>query len=107
MAHKTASTSPCTLLLATASSLIAAGMPLAGPASAEKSGKGVTWEDILNDQSTNDDVLMYGMGVKAQRYSTLERIAEGADGWREADRPLVESVPWPVRTSDDQGSEGQ
>ncbi|MDP4559122.1 PQQ-dependent methanol/ethanol family dehydrogenase [Halomonas meridiana] len=34
----------------------------------------VSWDDILNDQSTTDDVLMYGMGVKAQRYSPLDQI---------------------------------
>lgn len=34
----------------------------------------VSWDDILNDHSTTDDVLMYGMGVKAQRYSPLDQI---------------------------------
>ncbi|MFD2441815.1 PQQ-dependent methanol/ethanol family dehydrogenase [Paracoccus kondratievae] len=34
----------------------------------------VTWEDILNDAETTDDVLMYGMGVKAQRFSSLDQI---------------------------------
>jgi len=36
--------------------------------------KKVTWEDILNDQDTPQDVLMYGMGNKAQRWSTLDEI---------------------------------
>ncbi|WP_028714063.1 PQQ-dependent methanol/ethanol family dehydrogenase [Paracoccus sp. J55] len=34
----------------------------------------VTWEDILNDAETTDDVLMYGLGVGAQRYSALDQI---------------------------------
>ncbi|WJS87078.1 PQQ-dependent methanol/ethanol family dehydrogenase [Paracoccus sp. TOH] len=34
----------------------------------------VTWEDILNDAETTDDVLMYGLGVDAQRYSSLDQI---------------------------------
>lgn len=36
--------------------------------------KDVTWEDILNDHETTDDVLMYGMGNNAQRYSSLDQI---------------------------------
>lgn len=40
------------------------------PAMAEE----VTWEDILNDHETTDDVLMYGMGNNAQRYSSLNQI---------------------------------
>ncbi|WDF70952.1 PQQ-dependent methanol/ethanol family dehydrogenase [Novosphingobium sp. KACC 22771] len=35
---------------------------------------GVVWDDILNDEQTNDNVLMYGLGVRAQRFSTLEQI---------------------------------
>ena len=34
----------------------------------------VSWDDIVNDDKTPDDVLMYGMGVQAQRYSTLTQI---------------------------------
>ncbi|CAD5260434.1 MULTISPECIES: methanol/ethanol family PQQ-dependent dehydrogenase [Halomonadaceae] len=34
----------------------------------------VTWDDILNDHNTTETVLMYGMGVKAQRYSPLDQI---------------------------------
>nr|WP_325169948.1 PQQ-dependent methanol/ethanol family dehydrogenase [Methylobacterium sp. C25] len=78
MAWKTAGRTPRTLMLATASSLILSGMLLAGPTSAETAQKAsagnVTWEDILNDQNTNNDVLMYGMGIKAQRYSTLDKV---------------------------------
>ena len=41
---------------------------------ADNKGTKVTWEDIANDQNTPKDVLMYGMGNKAQRYSTLKLI---------------------------------
>jgi hypothetical protein len=33
--------------------------------------KTVSWEDILNDDKTTGDVLSYGLGLKAQRHSTL------------------------------------
>lgn len=36
--------------------------------------KGVTWEDIANDANTPGDVLGYGMGPKAQRYSKMTQI---------------------------------
>lgn len=36
--------------------------------------KPVTWEDIINDQDTTEDVLMYGMGNQAQRWSNLSQI---------------------------------
>ncbi len=34
----------------------------------------VSWDDIVNDHKTPGDVLSYGLGVEAQRYSTLDRI---------------------------------
>jgi PQQ-dependent dehydrogenase (methanol/ethanol family) len=34
----------------------------------------VSWDDIANDASTTGDVLTYGLGVKAQRHSTLTRV---------------------------------
>lgn len=34
----------------------------------------VTWEDIANDHATPGDVLSYGLGLKAQRHSTLSQI---------------------------------
>ncbi len=87
MARKTAGHGPRTLMLATASSLILSALLMAAPASAQKAepkdalkaekastGAAVTWEDILNDQNTDKDVLMYGMGIKAQRYSGLDKI---------------------------------
>jgi len=43
----------------------------------------VTNEDILNDQATTEDVVSYGMGLKAQRYSPLTLInTETIDGLR-------------------------
>jgi alcohol dehydrogenase (cytochrome c) len=36
--------------------------------------KPVSWDDILNDAKTTEDVLGYGIGPKAQRYSPLETI---------------------------------
>ncbi len=36
--------------------------------------KPVTYNDILNDAKTTNDVLTYGMGQQGQRYSTLEQI---------------------------------
>ncbi|CAG2144337.1 methanol/ethanol family PQQ-dependent dehydrogenase [Cupriavidus numazuensis] len=41
---------------------------------AEAAAGGVTWEDIQNDDKTPADVLTYGLGVKAQRYSPLKQI---------------------------------
>ncbi len=37
-------------------------------------GKTVSWEDILNDDKTPGDVLSYGLGLKAQRFSPLAKI---------------------------------
>jgi alcohol dehydrogenase (cytochrome c) len=37
-------------------------------------GSKVTWEDILNDDKTTGDVLSYGLGLKAQRHSTLAKV---------------------------------
>jgi PQQ-dependent dehydrogenase (methanol/ethanol family) len=34
----------------------------------------VSWDDIANDADTPQDVLAYGMGPKAQRYSPLDNI---------------------------------
>ncbi|GLS46447.1 PQQ-dependent methanol/ethanol family dehydrogenase [Methylobacterium brachythecii] len=78
MARKNAGHLPRTLMLATASSLILSGLLLAGPTAAETAQKAsasnVTWEDILHDQETDKDILMYGMGIKAQRYSNLDKV---------------------------------
>ncbi len=34
----------------------------------------VTWDDIANDDKTPSDVLSYGLGLKAQRFSPLSKI---------------------------------
>lgn len=36
--------------------------------------KAVSWDDILNDDKTPGDVLSYGLGLKAQRHSTLTTV---------------------------------
>ena len=35
---------------------------------------GVTDKDIANDQMTTNDVVTYGLGLKGQRYSPLDKI---------------------------------
>ena len=60
------------LLKLTAASAIA--LTCAGALFTPAQAKDVTWEDILNDSETTNDVLMYGMGTNAQRYSTLTQI---------------------------------
>lgn len=55
---------------------LAAAMPLAAQPAQPHDFKlpGVSWDDILNDEHSTDNVLMYGLGVRAQRFSTLDRI---------------------------------
>lgn len=36
--------------------------------------KKVSWDDLLNDHKSTNNVLMYGLGLKAQRFSTLDKI---------------------------------
>jgi alcohol dehydrogenase (cytochrome c) len=36
--------------------------------------KPVTWDDIANDAKTSEDVLTYGLGLTAQRYSPLKKV---------------------------------
>lgn len=55
------------LLLATVVAATSAVLP-AAPAMAQTS------QDLLNDHKTPGDVLVYGMGYSAQRYSTLAKI---------------------------------
>ncbi len=52
-------------------SLSAATFAAAEPA---KSTRNVTWEDIANDHLTTKDVLQYGMGTNAQRWSPLAQV---------------------------------
>ena len=40
-------------------------------------GSKVSWDDIRNDDKTTGDVLSYGIGLKAQRYSPLEKVNVG------------------------------
>lgn len=54
--------------------LVALGVSAALAMSGAVQAKNVEWEDILNDAETTTDVLMYGLGPKAQRYSPLEKI---------------------------------
>mgnify|MGYP002622676741 FL=1 len=56
------------LLTAAVASVSALGISASGIASP------VTWDDILNDHDNTETVLMYGMGVHAQRYSPLSQI---------------------------------
>ncbi|MEO0959597.1 MAG: PQQ-binding-like beta-propeller repeat protein, partial [Pseudomonadota bacterium] len=59
-------------------------LALAGGAFAGDSSK-VSWEDILNDHETTDDVLMYGFGNNAQRHSSLSQInTSNVEGLRPA-----------------------
>ena len=37
-------------------------------------GAKVSWDDIRNDDKTPGDVLTYGLGIKAQRHSTLKTV---------------------------------
>lgn len=50
---------------------LAAAALLAG---ATHAAKPVTWEDIANDHKTTTDVLSYGLGLTAQRHSTLKTV---------------------------------
>lgn len=43
-------------------------------AAVQASTSEVTWDDILNDQATPEDVLGYGIGPKAQRYSPMTQL---------------------------------
>ena len=58
-------------LLVGSLSLSAATFAAAEPA---KSTRNVTWEDIANDHLTTKDVLQYGMGTNAQRWSPLAQV---------------------------------
>jgi alcohol dehydrogenase (cytochrome c) len=67
--------------LVSVTAMAVVGMIAQGPATGQSAAQkhefklpGVTWDDILNDDSSTDNVLMYGLGVKAQRYSALDQI---------------------------------
>ncbi|MGS8556504.1 hypothetical protein ACFKP0_25130, partial [Salmonella enterica subsp. enterica serovar Soahanina] len=57
-------------------SLSAASFAAADPAapSTAKATRNVTWEDIANDHLSTKDVLQYGMGTNAQRWSPLAQV---------------------------------
>lgn len=62
-------------LIATMALSMAQASMAQGPAAEHNFEKpGVTWDDILHDETSTDNVLMYGAGVRAQRYSTLDQI---------------------------------
>ena len=46
----------------------------AGLVAVESHAAGVTWENIANDAETTHDVLGYGIGPKAQRYSPMTTL---------------------------------
>ncbi|MEZ2746579.1 quinoprotein ethanol dehydrogenase [Halopseudomonas bauzanensis] len=51
--------------------ILSAGLALSA---SHVAAKPVTWDDIANDHTTTHDVLMYGMGNNAQRYSPLSLV---------------------------------
>jgi len=62
------------LRLSTLCLALAATLSLPAHAAGEHSFKPVTWDDIANDAKTTDDVLTYGLGLSAQRYSPLKTL---------------------------------
>ncbi|MBK6654026.1 methanol/ethanol family PQQ-dependent dehydrogenase [Zoogloea sp.] len=54
--------------------LLAFALAAAFGTSAHAVGAKVTWDDIRNDDKTPGDVLTYGLGLKAQRHSTLKTV---------------------------------
>lgn len=55
--------------------LMPAALALAlGAPGAALAVKDVTWEDIANDDRTTSDVLSYGLGTHAQRFSPLRKV---------------------------------
>ena len=63
-------------ILMLSAAALATGIPAQAQTAAEHDFKlpGVTWEQILDDENSNDNVLQYGLGVRAQRFSTLDQI---------------------------------
>ncbi|MBL8451309.1 MAG: methanol/ethanol family PQQ-dependent dehydrogenase [Zoogloea sp.] len=54
--------------------LLALALTAAFAIPAQAVGTKVTWDDIRNDDKTPGDVLSYGLGLKAQRHSTLKTV---------------------------------
>ncbi len=67
-------------LLVTASALALSATLPCSSALAESGEKPVSWEDIANDDKTANDVLTYGLGLHAHRYSMLDKINENNVG---------------------------
>ncbi|HRO50776.1 MAG TPA: methanol/ethanol family PQQ-dependent dehydrogenase [Hyphomicrobium sp.] len=62
-------------LFAAASTLAIAAFSANLTAVANEAGsKPVTWDDIVNDETTTNDVVSWGMGVRNHRYSALDQI---------------------------------
>lgn len=70
MTTRSLPSSPRPMALAIHSLLLAAGVALSGSALA----KNVTWDDIANDHLSTNNVLQYGMGTNAQRWSPLAQV---------------------------------
>jgi hypothetical protein len=63
--------------------------------------KVVTWQDILDDQRTTTDVVSYGLGPRAQRYSALTKVS------RENVGRLVPAWSYPLGGESERGQEAQ
>lgn len=70
MTIKSLPSTPHPVALAIHSLLLVGGLALSGSALA----KNVSWDDIANDHLTTSNVLQYGMGTNAQRWSPLARV---------------------------------
>lgn len=70
MQHTTQAKSPVGL----GKTVLSVSVFLALSAGAQAGSAKVSWEDIVNDDKTAKDVLMYGMGLKGQRFSALKQV---------------------------------
>ncbi len=61
-------------LRASVAAITLAAVGMAAQAAEDRQITPVTWEDIVNDAGTTTNVLQYGMGVEAQRFSPLAQI---------------------------------
>ncbi|MBU2321700.1 MAG: PQQ-binding-like beta-propeller repeat protein, partial [Gammaproteobacteria bacterium] len=70
MTTRTLPSSPRPLALTLNCLLLVGGLSLGSQAMA----KPVTWDDIANDHLSTNNVLQYGMGTNAQRWSPLAQV---------------------------------
>ena len=77
MQHTTQAKSPVGL----GKTVLSVSVFLALSAGAQAGGAKVSWEDIVNDDKTAKDVLMYGMGLKGQRFSALKQVNTRTVSW--------------------------